>query len=287
MIVAFSNMFADDFEKKENSEYFSEQEESNAYDFAPVIGEFKYNPEYAKMVREKEELADRYYQAKISGNIELATKLLSEFHEIGMKSTDNPKDNLNVRASYKYLDVWQVPQSTNYYCGYASIKSILDYHRVNKTQDEIAEEVYSINDSCPWYLMNGNSYDQFPVPKYLKEKTGFNYAPYPYGAAGSANISISDVRRRVVSTLDDEQGLMACGSSKGSESEHESILPGYPSYDVNHWIVVRGYKKYGDTIFIADPAKSSAVSFSDNIRAYYSVSASKLRAFIQPRGLVW
>ncbi len=288
MFAMSSSIFADDsIENNEKAENTIEQKKFDIDNIAPVIGEFEYDAEYAKKVAQKEQLAERYYQAKLSKDTELASKLLSELDRFEMKSTNLSKKTLNERKSKKYLSIWQVDQSTNYYCGYAAIKSLLDYEGVSKTQDEIAGEVYSTNNSCPWYLANGNSYDQFPVPKYLSDQIDFFYVPYPYGAAGTTNITTSQVKSRVVATIDNEHGLMACGKSKGSIPNHESILPGYPAYNVGHWIVIRGYNNNGNTVRIADPAKSDAVSFSDNIDAYYSISTSKLRAFIQPRGLVW
>lgn len=288
MFAMSSSIFADDsIQKNQRAENALEQKNFHIDNIAPVIGEFEYDPEYAKIVEEKEKLAERYYQAKLSRDIELASELLSELDKFETKSTNMSKAHLDKRASEKSLRVWQVDQSTNYYCGYASIKSLLDYEGVSKTQDEIAREVYKKNKSCPWYLSNGDSYDQFPVPKYLSDKIDFSYVPYPYGTAGTTDITTSKVKSKVVSTIDNEHGLMACGNSKGSISNHESILPGYPGRNVGHWIVIRGYKNNGDTVLIADPAKSDKVSFSDSIDAYYSISTSKLRAFIQPRGLVW
>ncbi len=288
MFVMSSSVFADD--SKENNEKADNTIKQKKFDIdniAPVIGEFQYDAEYAKKVAQKEELAERYYQAKLSKDTELASKLLSALERFETKSTNVPKKTLREIKNKKYLNIWQVAQSTNYYCGYASIKSLLDYEGISKTQNEIAGEVWSTNEPCPWYKSNGNSYDQFLVPKYLKEQTDFHYIPYPYGAAGTTNITTSQIKNRVVATIDNEHGLMACGESKGSTPNHESILPGYPAHNVGHWIVIRGYTSNGDIVVIADPAKSDAVSFSSDIDAYYSISTSKLRAFIQPKGLVW
>jgi hypothetical protein len=56
---------------------------------------------------------------------------------------------------------------------------------------------------------------------------------------------------------------------------------------IGHWVAVKAYTDYGDSVRIVDPAKSDEVSWSGNISAYYNISASKLTAFCQARGLIW
>ncbi len=287
VVVAFSmtvSVYADSNEKHDYS----------LDNIAPDIGEFKYNPELAALIKHKEELAEKYYHAKMSGNTELAESLLFELKHFNEKKLKNSKKEIeNFKNIFSkeivmtILYINQFPQSKYNYCGYAAIKSLLDFEGINKSQHQIASEVYNTNSSCPWYLSNGNSLDQFPVPNYLRNQMGFSYTPFPYGTAGTVNITTEQVKYRVVSTIDNGHGVMACGASRGDKVNHESYLPGYPKRRIGHWLAVRGYRKYGNTVEIVDPAKSSAVSFGNDIEAYYDISTSKLRAFASEKGIVW
>ncbi len=224
-------------------------------DYASIIGEYSVNGAYDEMIRQKE--------AKLEQKAR------------------------SVSSSAMYLNINQVAQETNYWCGYAAIKSLLDYEGVSMTQTQIANEVYDADEACPWYLANGDSLSQFPVPNFLKRKTNFTYIPFPYGGAGTTEITANDITTRVVNTIDDGHGVLACGTSYGASSGHASILPGYPASNITHWLAVYGYSSYGSVICIADPAKSSAISWSGNINRYYTVSATKLASFAHTRGLIW
>ena len=155
------------------------------------------------------------------------------------------------------------------------------------TQAEIADAVYYESEPCPWYLANGDSIDQFPVANFLFDKTDFPYAPFPYGGAGTTDITANDITTRVVSTIDDGHGVLAWGTSYGNIKNHSSILPNYPASKITHWLAIDGYKSGGSEIWIIDPAKSSVISWSNNINRYYSITASKLASFTQTRGIIW
>ncbi|SCG83870.1 hypothetical protein DW1_2306 [Proteiniborus sp. DW1] len=256
-------------------------------DYAPVIGDFQYDSEYAAKIARKEQKAKEYYRAKMSGNSILASSILSEIKATYDEVANEPEYSLVPLYSGKRLAIYQVPQEKDYWCGYAAIKSLLDYENINKSQSVIAEEVYDRYSSCPWYISNGNSRDQFPVPNYLTDEIGFYYVPYPYGEAGTTNIEASDIDWRIVSTIDSDHGLVVCGISYGNIKGHESILPGYPARKIGHWLAIDGYKLDGDEIWIVDPAKSDEVSFSDNISAYYSITSTKLAAYAKSKGIVW
>ena len=222
-------------------------------DNAPVIGEYKPNSYYEHIEREKlEQLA------------------------IQSRATT---------PTAKSLSIKQVPQEKDNWCGYAALKSLLDFEATVMTQKEIAEEVYDPNSPCPWYLSNGNSMSEFPAVQILRKNTGFAYVPYPLGAAGSTTITESDIKDKIVSTICEEHGVLACGRSQPSGDSH---LPKYPSSYISHWIVVTGYGNRGSTVMIADPAKSSAISWSKNIDATYSLKTYQLAAYVSEwRRIIW
>lgn len=224
-------------------------------DGCPVIGEFVSDPDMEALIAEK---------------------------EAALKNPDN-----QTRLASKNLAIQQQGQETNYWCGYAAIQSLLQFEYILHSQTVIAAAVYSTGSACPWYLTNGNSTSQFPAAVYLtNEISGFSYVPFPYGPAGSNPPSASDLKTRLTGTVNSGHGVLACGTSKASSGD-ASHLPNYPSFNVNHWIVIKGYYNYGNNVYIADPAKSSAVSWSGNIVAYYDIPTSSLQAFVAPKGIIW
>lgn len=253
------------------------------YDFAPIIGDFKYDAEYHEIIKKKEENVNQYYKAKMSGDLEAMEFYLGELSNMDSRNTRD----IDLQGFGRRLAIYQFPQETNYWCGYAAMQSLLDYENINMTQGEIADIVYSRDISCPWYLSHGNSKEQFPVAVELTRLTGYNYIPYPYGAAGTTTLTEESVKSRVIGTIDRYRGLMGCGTSRGSRSGHASILPGYPNRDITHWLAIDGYNDDGEYIYIIDPAKSNKVSWSDAIDAYYKIPVEKFTAFLQTRGLIW
>ena len=97
-------------------------------------------------------------------------------------------------------------------------------------------------------------------------------------------MSADTLKGKVIFTIDNKHGVLACGRSTG---DNDSKLPGYPNDYIGHWLAIDGYRDYGNIIYIVDPAKSDVISWSKNISAYYSVSAKKLAKFCETRGIVY
>ena len=243
---------------------FADSSSDGEIDGAPVEGTFIADPEYAAEIAQKEYAA------------------LQQLQELEQQAIQTRSD-----ITGRILAIMQVPQQNDYYCGYAAIKSVLDYKNIIKTQTQIAEDVYYSDEALAWYRTNGSELTQFPAAVGLREYTNDPYVPFPYGAAGGTPISASDIEWRVRSAILNDRGVLACGTSQGSTPGSNSILPGYPAQPIHHWIVVKGYSNNGSTMWIADPAKSPAVTWSDSISAQYSISSVTLAAYAQTRGIIW
>ncbi len=228
---------------------------SSIIDNAPIIGEMQPNSYYGDLNKLKE--------SEISSAITRASN------------------------ESKRLNILQVPQETNYWCGYAAMKSLLDYEGVVMSQSEIASKTWNPDDACPWYTMYGTQRDQFPVPNVLEELTGFYYCPYPFGGAGSTELTESDIKPKIVSTIDKNHGVLACGESYRTYDREGSRLPGYPAQRISHWIAIDGYESYGSEVWVVDPAKSDKISWSSGISANYKISTEKLASFATMKGIVW
>lgn len=252
-------------------------------DNAPIIGEFQYKEEWQKIIEEKEKTAIAYNTAIENKNYLLASEIAKESN-LGFPQNTSV---MSTQPTFKRLgNLGQRPQQTDFWCGYAALESLLDYDYSNMQQSYIAEVTYSKESSCPWYKINGNSIDQFPAVTTLRKYIDYSYVPYPYGNADSTTLTGNDIEWRIRTTICNEHGLLACGTSR-SDVNADSHLPHYPAKDITHWVAIDGYGNSGDRIYIVDPAKSDAVSWSDNISALYYVTSDKLAAFASSRGIIW
>ena len=247
---------------------------------APVKGDYKMDNQLVAEEREKSELAKQYYIAKTTGNYSAAAQYLTQ---------NNPGRSIAntyavTRATSKQLSMTQYPQERDNWCGYSAIQSILSEAGISKTQSQIQSAAYPSGGALAWYYSDYSNISDYPARVYIKNQTGYNYVPFPLAAAGSASISTSDLEYKVVFTIDQGYGVLVAGISAASGSSH---MPGYPSRSVNHWLAIYGYGSSGSTIYVVDPAKSSAVSWSSGISAKYTVSSTKMAAYASARGIVW
>lgn len=247
---------------------------------APIIGEFQSDDALIAEENAKSDMAQKYYQAKMNGDYGLAASYLNQ----NAKGMNSVAALSTARATSKTLNMPHYPQETDYYCGYAAIQSILAEAGIYQSQTQIAEGSHNTYSSLPWYYSDYSSLSQYPARVYLKNNTGYNYVPFPLAVAGSTSISKADMEYKVVFTIDQGYGVLVAGESRGGET---SCLPGYPSHTVNHWIAINGYSSSGASIKVVDPAKSSAVWWSEGISSNYSVSSTTMSAYASARGIIW
>ena len=159
---------------------------------------------------------------------------------------------------------------------------------MTKTQSGLESEIYS-GQPLPWYWIDGNQGEtDFPASTYLnKYIANWYFTPYPMASIGTVTTTVAGIKDKLVFTLDHDRGVMVCGTSNKSAS-HLSHFPGYPTSDnIRHWVSLYGYYDYGDEFMVADPAKSSVITWSSNISAYYYVTAAKLHSFSTTMGIIW
>ncbi len=275
------------------------KDEILSYDYAPVIGDFVPDPELEKIVELKIEVAKKYAEALKNGDLDTARQIMQEHNTLFPENTvikplkgihDKEQamehtDSEIMQTTSRRLPIYQVPQETTFWCGYAAIKSLLDYGGVDLTQREIAKIVYNVEKPCPWYISHGDDRSQFPVATNLHKWTGYYYVPIPYGRAGANPIDTNLVESSVIYTINKKYGVLAAGNSTGKK---DYTLPGYPTDEnINHWIAIDGYDNNGKTIWIVDPAKSDVIRWSKNIKKYYDIPSTLLRNYVSTRGLIW
>lgn len=204
---------------------------------------------------------------------------------------ESMKRNIEIVTS-KPVDAANCPQERDYYSGYASIQCLLNYNGIYKTQDEIAEEVYSKDDALAWFTgaqRHAADWEYYPAAVYLSSVLGRDYRPYNSYFGEYTQEVLSEILREKMSNSYREP-ILVCGISSGN-AESVSHLPGYPETTFGHWIVI--YKiewdfENGTTeVAYLDPAKSDAVSWSGNIEAAETVSLEKMFAFSSGHGIIY
>ena len=227
----------------------------------PIVGEVQHNEYYSELNRKKEE---RMYRERIS---------------------INPS---------KSLSVHQYPQRETDFCGYASLQSLFRYEGkyYSMSQYDIMDTFYPRGridrEGLAWYTIDGTSADQYPAAAALNDASGYGYAPYPCGTMGSVSPTQKDFKDRIVTTISDNHGVLACGHSGNEKSG--SHLPGYPNNDVYHWITVYGYTNSGNSVLICDPAGNNTAvlgSSFKNVKATYSVDIDTFTEFASYFGIIW
>lgn len=286
-------------------------DQSNAISY--VSEKYSQDPIMAAKVEEKQKIAEELYEATIKGDTfkvkeysqkfeKLTNPKLFDQKNIGTSNMENEGKLTrtsyydSLPSSFRIGNLFQVPQEKTYYCGPAAAKSILDCIGINKSQTTLASSTYLKTEqygNTPWYLSNGNHYSQFPMYNTLMDcqwevgDSAYGYVMSPLGNAGSNPLTVDQCKSYVMGTtsaFDRGYGVAACGQSKNASGYK---LPGYPSSTIGHWLVSDGYADNGNLIWIVDPAKSSVISWSGNISAYYQISATLFRNFISPRGMIW
>ena len=215
-------------------------------------------------------------------------------------------------ASSKRLNgVWWTGQQENYWCGYAALRSAVNNeyqiknlksgYRYFWSQKDIADHMqnnygmhpydnYYYDGSCAWYTGSSNTtdtnQDNYPVGRMLTKITSaFTWVAYGCCTTGNNQLSSSEVKWRLKSTINSNHSVLACGRSNSNGS---SYMPNYPTGYFEHWIATDGYTNDGDTVCVVDPAaQGCGGSGFGNVQKYYNVSIKKFTDFAWYHGLIW
>ena len=245
------------------------------------------------LISEKQRLAEQMYEAVVSENYNLASQYRYEINQlersflgesINLYAEVSSAYSIPPPSSYKISNFVHYPQKEYNYCGPATAQMLLHVLNVNTDQYTLADDDHLETDSYGetiWFLdAHSTTYDCFMSRVLNSMQSSVYYIPSPFGDAVGTGLTDSQCKAYVMSATSNGHAVAICGTSYGT-------LPGYPSNEVGHWLASDGYYNNGDEIWIADPAKSSEVSWSDSISASYHVSASTLNNFVGWKGIVW
>ena len=150
-----------------------------------------------------------------------------------------------VLANYT-LGVTHVTQSNGYYCGpasaYMALKYAAPWQMTSKTQSDLASELgTSASAGTDWYL-GGSGPDAYPMWKVFDSYLGVSTTS---AMVFNNSVTSTNLTNRIVRAID--LGYPIAYNMQGSMNGQN-----YPS---GHWMTIIGYKNYGSTLVIADPAK--------------------------------
>ena len=221
--------------------------------------------------------------------------------------------NLTVSAaSSKNLNTTMQKQVTPYFCGVASLQSVLwnEYERFSGTgvasnvtkaaKKAIISNQYLVaanikshsgydvikNTQTPWFIGSKDSQasdtNYNPLCKTLNEMTNCKWNIFGR-YTNTGKFESSTVKSKIVNSINKGHCVLANGAS--SKISYKVIINNknvdYPKTS-GHWVVVTGYENNGNTLIIADPAaKSPALGSSwQNLSTTYKVSLSEFTKYI-------
>lgn len=179
----------------------------------------------------------------------------------------------------KTIKVTHYPQSENYYCGPAAVRSIISSQQsIPPTQKKLAN----------FDNLQTDYYGQTGFGNNLTKTLNAHMTTIGEYELGWGSIfTVQSLKAALKSTLDAGFPILANGVSGGSESY--VTLSWYPS-GTYHYVCVYGYSDHVDTIWVCDPAADSPALIGygfDKVIPKYGYSVDLFYSFIKPRGIVY
>lgn len=181
------------------------------------------------------------------------------------------------------LNVVQQLQTTNYYCGPATVAEILKEKGITHSQGYLAGSSF-LNTSS----VTGTSWNPHVVPTTLNTILNDNGFYEPLSGVGTGGSTISPSIYESDLTADISTGWPLAGNVY--EPKNGLHLPGHPgNQDIWHWIAIKGYINSGANTTYADSVyDATTVSWYQSVTSpYYTISSSDMATLVNNMGLVW
>lgn len=203
-------------------------------------------------------------------------------------------NNPVVRPIARALNVVQVSQQTNYYCGPASAYEILQYQMIH---NGLGSTTGPQGETLSQSTLAGSSYLQ------TDEYDGTNWSPYVMAPTLNAWLHTSYYVAQPGSgvgggfstktwELDLRSDIDGGWSIAGNvvESAGGPHLVGHPTNEtIYHWIAVMGYTNYGDYTTYVDSVHGDTQfwSWAANVPAQSTIDSGSLTTMLNGRGYIW
>ncbi|SDT41252.1 C39 family peptidase [Microlunatus soli] len=174
-----------------------------------------------------------------------------------------------------------VQQANSYYCGPATLVTMLKGIRVSRTQAQAASMLGTTRNGTDWY--NGTSY---PMPAAINSVAPAGVRYYAQGLNTSPTSGEkSTFKTRLVTDVNDGYGI----AGNAWEIANGPHLVGHPAdRQIFHWIPIRGYSNSGGNTHYVDPASGAAsISWSGGVPKSSAITTDKMVTILGGRGYVW
>jgi hypothetical protein len=178
--------------------------------------------------------------------------------------------------------ILQVTQSNSYYCGPATLRSLV-MGKISISQITAANRLGTTTAGTDWY--DGTKYPfEYALDYYLGPRGGANYYPValPYSPTSTQK---EQYRQRLASDVYNDWGI----AGDAWEVVNGPHLVGHPTNrEIFHWFAVRGYTDWGSNTRYADSVHGAgSISWSGSVPAYSTMSSNTIAMIMGGRGYVW
>lgn len=177
--------------------------------------------------------------------------------------------------------VQQQSQINGYYCGPATLASLVGVRGVSISQQTAASALGTTTNGTDWY--NGSTY---PMQAALNRYLGPHGAYYaPVSLPGSPTQAQKDsYKSRLQSNTRSNWGT----AGDAWEVTGGAHLVGHPNRTIYHWVAIKGYGDWGNQTHYADSvAGASSISWSSGVPAYSYISSDTIMRIMGGRGYIW
>lgn len=175
----------------------------------------------------------------------------------------------------------QQAQINSYYCGPATLASMVGLRGVNISQSTAAAALGTTTNGTDWY--NGSRY---PMQSALNQYLGPYGAYYaPVGLPNSPTTAQkADYRSRLQMNT---RGNWATAGDAWEVPGGLHLL-GHPDRTIYHWFAIKGYGDWGYQTHYADSvAGASSMSWSAGVPRYSYMSSDSIMRIMGGRGYIW
>lgn len=174
-----------------------------------------------------------------------------------------------------------VQQINNYYCGPATLVTMLKAVDVSRTQSQAASMLGTTTAGTDWY--NGTTYPMASAMNSVVPSGVTYYAQALNTSPTSAQKTT--FRTRLVADVNDQFGI----AGNAWEVVGGPRLVGHPTNrEIFHWIPIRGYSSSGGSTHYVDPAAGAAsISWGAGVPKNSAIPTNTMATILGGRGYVW
>lgn len=177
--------------------------------------------------------------------------------------------------------VRQHAQTRSYWCGPATLESLVQASKVTISQTTAAKRLHTTSNGTNWYSGSG----RYPMEQALDHYTSgdFNFSAVNLPDGPSKAQKKSYQARLVDSVSKHGQGI----AGNAVEVTNGPHLNGHPNRTIYHWVAVRGYDDLGKTTRYADSVAGSNISWAAPVPRYNEIGSDTIVRIFGARGYIW